>query len=340
MKTAISKKNKKLLDSHSAYELLMKAREEIAKVIIGQEKVVDLFILAVISNGHILIEGAPGLAKTTIVMAISHIFNCEFKRIQFTPDLLPSDIVGINMYDKKTEKFEIQKGPIFCNLLLADEINRASSKVQSALLEAMAEKEVTIGGKSLKLAKPFLVFATENPVESLGTYALPQAQLDRFLFKILIDYPTNIEEEQIIKRTLTQESMYDVALEKVLVPEQIVKIQKMVKNVYMDKRLEVYIVKIIDATRKPKKYGLKLGAFIEWGVGPRGTISLIIASKAMAFFNNRDYVIDQDIKDIAYEVLRHRVLLNYEAQAKNISSENVIMEMLNKIDIFDEGYGL
>jgi MoxR-like ATPase len=310
---------------------LINVQKEISKTIIGQENIILNFILGIIANGHILIEGAPGLAKTTLIKALSTILNCEFKRIQFTPDLLPSDIMGINMYDKE-KGFHIEKGPVFTNLLLADEINRASSKVQSALLESMAEKEVTIGKETLKLPQLFLVFATQNPVESLGTYALPQAQLDRFLFKILMDYPTQDDEMSIIDRTLKIEQI-ESELRKVMDVNTVLKIQQFVKDIYMDDALKRYIIKIIDATRYPEKYNLKIGAFIEWGAGPRGTMGMIMASKANAFLNNRDFVIDQDIKDIAHIVLRHRILLNYEGQAKKITTDHVITEILSIIDI-------
>ena len=325
---------KEKLDIKTALTIVSKAKEEISKVIVGQVDVIESFIIATIVGGHVLIEGAPGLAKTALVRTISTVFDCEFKRVQFTPDLLPSDIIGLNMYNKKTEKFYVEKGPIFTNLLLADEINRASSKVQSALLEAMAEGEVTIGGENFELKKPFFVFATENPVESLGTYALPQAQLDRFIFKIVIGFPDVEEEEVILNRIIAHSNLYKIELLKLLTPDQIVEVQAMIKKIYVDNKLEKYIVNIIDATRHPDVYKLKLGRFIEWGVGPRGTIALIMAAKGRAFLNGRDFVIDQDIRDIAYNVLRHRILLNYEAQAKKIDSLGVIDEILGKIKVF------
>lgn len=312
------------------YELLKDLKSEVAKVIIGQEEIIEYFLMGILANGHILIEGAPGLAKTTLVRTLSTILDCKFTRIQFTPDLLPSDILGINMFDKKTNKFHVERGPIFTNLLLADEINRASSKVQSALLECMAEREVTLGNETIKLDSPFLVFATENPIESLGTFALPQAQLDRFFFKVIIEFPNNVDEQTIIDRTI--QGFEQVDLKKVFSPEDIVEMQKIVKDIYIAEELKEYVVKIIDATRNPKKYNLKLGQFVEWGVGPRGTIAIILAAKARAFLNFRDYVIDQDIHDTIDSVLRHRILLNYEGQAKKIKPEHIIKEILGVIE--------
>jgi len=323
----------KSLTFQESCDLVQEVKSEVMKVIIGQERVIELFIIGVISNGHILIEGAPGLAKTMLVRALSIILDCRFKRVQFTPDLLPSDILGINMFDQQNNSFHVEKGPIFTNLLLADEINRASSKVQSALLEGMAEREVTIGSQNLKLNKPFLVFATENPVESLGTYALPQAQLDRFLLKIEIDYPTSLEEEDIIDLSLSDNFKKESELKRLFTPEAILVTQNYVKEIYLDNTLKKFIVKIIDATRYPKKYNLKLGEYIEWGVGPRGTIGLILAAKANAFFMKRNYVIDSDIFDVAFEVLRHRLLLNYEGQAKKIKPEHIVAEILSVIKI-------
>lgn len=317
-------------DNEKYYKLLNDLKKEISKLIIGQEKIIEYFLIGILGNGHVLIEGAPGLAKTTLVRTIATIVDCKFTRVQFTPDLLPSDILGINMFNKETNQFHIERGPIFTNLLLADEINRASSKVQSALLECMAERQVTIGNQSIILEKPFLVFATENPVESLGTYALPQAQLDRFFLKIIIDYPTDKEEKDILDRTI--EGFKYENLEKILSPQLILEMQEIVRNIFISEDLKNYIVKIINVTRSPKDYELKLANYIEWGVGPRGTIALTIAAKAKAFINNRDYVIDQDIKDVIENVLRHRILLNYEGQAKKIKPEHVLKEILNTIE--------
>ena len=313
-------------------QILNEVKIELSKVIVGQSKIIDAFLRAIIAGGNLLIEGVPGLAKTTIIRSLAEVLSCDFNRIQFTADLLPSDIIGINAYNKETG-FTVQKGPIFTNLLLADEINRASAKVQSALLEAMAEHQVTIGKQTIELDKPFFVFATENPIESLGTYPLPQAQLDRFLYKLFIDYPTPDEEYEITEKNISTKKLNDYKLKQILTPQAIIEIQEFVKKLYIDDRLKKYIVEIIHATRNPELFKLKLGQYIQWGAGPRGTINLLNSARAQALIHNRDYVTDQDIKDVMYDVLRHRILLNYEGQAKNIKSEHVVTEIFSKVKI-------
>lgn len=321
--------NKKELNYY--YMLIIYIKREINKVIVGQEKIIDSILMGLISNGHLLIEGAPGLAKTVIVKTFSQVIGCKTNRVQFTPDLLPSDILGINMYNQELGEFHIEKGPIFTNLLLADEINRASSKVQSALLEAMAEREVTLGKETIKLSKPFLVFATENPIDNSGTYSLPQAQLDRFLFKLIIDYPK--PEEEILIVSKSTESKNNNKINQILTNKDIINIQNLVKNIYVSQSLQKYIVTIVNATRNPKDFNLKLAPYIEWGAGPRGTIAIMLASKAKAFLSGRNYVIDQDIFDILHLVLRHRILLSYEGQAKKITTDHIVSEILNKVNI-------
>ena len=306
-------------------------RFEVAKVVIGQNKVIDSVIRTILSNGNLLIEGVPGLAKTVLINAFSKILGCGFKRVQFTTDLLPSDIIGINSFDAEFKRYKIIEGPVFTNLLLADEINRASPKVQSALLEAMAEKQVTIGTETKELAKPFFVFATQNPLESLGTYPLPQAQLDRFIFKLIIEYPSMSEESQILDIRLGDGQYQSV--KELLNPKSIIELQKKVSNLHVSQSIKEYIINIINATRFPHKYNLEFAEYISVGCGPRATISLATASKAEAFMNNRDYVIPHDVKEIAADVLRHRMEVNYLGQAKGISTDDIIQEILFKIEV-------
>ncbi|MFW5747042.1 MAG: AAA family ATPase [Nanoarchaeota archaeon] len=311
---------------------ILAIRQEVRKVIVGQEKVVDSLIRGILANGHILVEGVPGLAKTVIIRTLAIILGCDFKRIQFTIDLLPSDIIGINSFDPQKSTYKIVKGPIFTNILLADEINRASPKVQSALLEGMAERQVTIGNQTLPLADPFFVFATENPLESLGTYPLPQAQLDRFIFKILIHYPNAEEELEVIDRNFSTTRDAE-ATRQLLDAEQIRQLHKQVSQIHISEELKKYIVQIIEATRTPKKYAVKLGDYIEVGCGPRATIAIVQAAKAEAFMNGREYVTPHDIKEVAYDVLRHRINVNYLGQAKEIHSDKVIQEILLKVPL-------
>ena len=304
---------------------------EIGKVIVGQKQMSERLLVALLSNGHILLEGVPGLAKTLAISTLSQTIDAKFSRLQFTPDLLPADLIGTQIYSPKNEQFSVKKGPIFANFILADEINRAPAKVQSALLEAMQERQVTIGGETFKLEEPFLVMATQNPVEQEGTYPLPEAQVDRFMLKVIIDYPEKEDEKLIVRHNLAQ--TFPTA-NKVLSKDAIIQARNIVKQVYMDEKIEQYIIDIVFATRNPEKYGLeKLKDLISFGASPRASINLAIASKAYAFIKRRGYVIPEDVRALCYDVLRHRISLTYEAEAENISSEDIIKEILNTVEI-------
>ena len=304
---------------------------EIGKVIVGQKEMTERLLVALLSSGHILLEGVPGLAKTLAISTLSQTIDAKFSRLQFTPDLLPADLIGTQIYSPKNEQFSVKKGPIFANFILADEINRAPAKVQSALLEAMQERQVTIGGETFKLEEPFLVMATQNPVEQEGTYPLPEAQVDRFMLKVIIDYPQKEEEKLIIRHNLAQTFP---TVNKVLSKDAIIQARNIVKQVYMDEKIEQYIIDIVFATRNPEKYGLeKLKDLISFGASPRASINLAIASKAYAFIKRRGYVIPEDVRALCYDVLRHRINLTYEAEAENISSEDIIKDILNTVEI-------
>jgi MoxR-like ATPase len=304
---------------------------EMEKVIIGQNHMVERLLIGLLSKGHILLEGVPGLAKTLAINTLSSSINAGFSRIQFTPDLLPADLIGTMIYNQKAATFEVRKGPIFSNFILADEINRAPAKVQSSLLEAMQEKQVTIGENTFKLEEPFLVMATQNPVEQEGTYPLPEAQIDRFMLKVVITYPNKEEEKKIIRQNLVSEFP---AAKAVLKPEDIIKAREAVRMVYMDEKIENYIVDIVFATRNPEKYGLdRMKDLISFGGSPRASIALAKAAKAYAFIKRRGYVIPEDVRAICNDVLRHRIGLTYEAEAENISSEEIIAEILNKVEV-------
>jgi MoxR-like ATPase len=304
---------------------------EMEKVIIGQNHMVERLLIGLLSKGHILLEGVPGLAKTLAINTLSSTINAGFSRIQFTPDLLPADLIGTMIYNQKAATFEVRKGPIFSNFILADEINRAPAKVQSSLLEAMQEKQVTIGENTFKLEEPFLVMATQNPVEQEGTYPLPEAQIDRFMLKVVITYPNKEEEKKIIRQNLMSEFPTAKA---VLKPEDIIKAREAVRMVYMDEKIENYIVDIVFATRNPEKYGLdRMKDLISFGGSPRASIALAKAAKAYAFIKRRGYVIPEDVRAICNDVLRHRIGLTYEAEAENISSEEIIAEILNKVEV-------
>ena len=304
---------------------------EISKVIVGQKKMVDRLLVALLSNGHILLEGVPGLAKTLAISTLAKSIDANFSRLQFTPDLLPADILGTQIYSPKKESFSIKKGPIFSNFILADEINRAPAKVQSALLEAMQERQITIGEKSFKLEEPFLVMATQNPVEQEGTYPLPEAQIDRFMIKVVIDYPKKEEEKLIMRNNLSKEFP---KAKTVLKTDSIISAREVVKEVYMDEKIEQYILDIIFSTRYPSKYGLtKIKDYISFGGSPRASINLAKASKAFAFIKRRGYVIPEDVRAMCYDVLRHRIGLTYEAEAENISTTDIITEILNTVEI-------
>ncbi len=307
-------------------------KKEIYKSVIGQEKVVNALLRGIIANGHVLLEGVPGIAKTLLVRTLSAITQCSFSRIQFTPDLLPTDIVGITAFERD-KGFYVVKGPIFANFVLADEINRAPPKVQSALLECMQERQATIGKEVFELESPFFVLATQNPIESLGTYPLPEAQLDRFLYKIHITYPTIEEEEYILTNNISTRKFEQIKLESVFEQQKIFNMQQDVHNIYVDKKIEKYIVKIIDATRNPDKYKFKLGKYIEWGSSPRGTIGLYISAKAAALLKGKLFVTPQEVKEVANDVLRHRIVVNYEGQAEGIKSDDIIDEILARIPV-------
>jgi MoxR-like ATPase len=305
---------------------------EMDKVIIGQKSMVERLLIGLLSNGHILLEGVPGLAKTLAINTLAKCVDAKFSRIQFTPDLLPADVVGTQIYNQKQEQFSIRKGPVFANFVLADEINRAPAKVQSALLEAMQEKQVTIGEQTFPLPNPFLVLATQNPVEQEGTYPLPEAQVDRFMLKIVIGYPTKEEERRIIVSNIQPQGM--PVPNTVLKPDDIIKARAVVRDVYMDEKIERYIVDLVFASRYPKEYKLqKFEGLISFGGSPRASINLALAAKAYAFIKRRGYVIPEDVRAVCLDVMRHRVGLTYEAEAENITSEHIITEILNTVEV-------
>jgi MoxR-like ATPase len=305
---------------------------EIGKVIIGQKHMVESLLIGLLSNGHILLEGVPGLAKTLAISTLSKVIDVDFKRIQFTPDLLPADLLGTMIYNQKKEEFISKKGPLFSNFILADEINRAPAKVQSALLEAMQERQITIGDTTYKLPEPFLVMATQNPIEQEGTYPLPEAQIDRFMLKVVLPYPNREEEKLIVKANVSIEGF--PTPKKVVDPKQIIKAREIVKMIYMDEKIEKYIVDIVYATREPEHYQLdEIKHFISFGGSPRASISLASAAKAYAFLKKRGYVIPEDVRAVSFDVLRHRIGLSYEAEAENISTENVITTILNRVEV-------
>lgn len=305
---------------------------EVAKVVVGQEYMVERLLIGLFTNGHILLEGVPGLAKTLTINTLAKVLQLDFQRIQFTPDLLPSDLVGTMIFNQKTGNFEVKKGPIFSNLILADEVNRSPAKVQSALLEAMQEKQVTIGETSFKLDKPFLVLATQNPVEQEGTYPLPEAQVDRFMMKVYIDYPSKEDELKVMRRM--SDMSFSAVANHVLLKEDIFAIKDDINIVTMSESLERYIIELVFATRKPAEYGLKNeGHFIQYGASPRASINMNLAAKAVAYLNERDYVLPEDIKEVAPDILNHRIILNYEAEAEGITTQSLIKTILNKVAI-------
>jgi len=305
---------------------------EVGRVVVGQRNMVERVLMGMLTGGHILLEGVPGLAKTLTVKTLAATVQAAFHRIQFTPDLLPADIIGTMIYNAKTGDFSVKRGPIFANLILADEINRAPAKVQSALLEAMQERQVTIGDQTYPLPKPFICMATQNPIEQEGTYQLPEAQVDRFMLKVKVGYPTREEERAIMD--LQTEQPEDVAVEAVTAPEQILAARDTVRRVYIDEKLKQYIVNIVFATREPKTYGLaRLADFIAFGASPRASIYLNMAARANAFMNGRGYVIPEDIKSVGMDVLRHRVILTYEAEAEDLTSEHIIQQVFDAVDV-------
>lgn len=320
--------NERIQQESSFIDLLM---QEMNKVIVGQKHLTERLLIGLLSNGHILLEGVPGLAKTLSINTLANAIDAKFRRIQFTPDLLPADLLGTMIYSQKNEEFIVKKGPIFSNFILADEINRAPAKVQSALLEAMQEKQVTIGQETYKLEEPFLVMATQNPIEQEGTYPLPEAQVDRFMLKVVITYPAKEEERSIIRQNLAH---IFPTVNKVLKPADILNAREVVKDVYMDEKIERYIIDIVFATRNPEDY--KLGKFrnmISYGASPRASISLAQAAKAYAFIKRRGFVIPEDVRAVCHDVLRHRIGLSYEAEAENIRTEDIINEILNTVEV-------
>ncbi len=301
------------------------------QVIVGQKHLVDSLMIGLLSNGHILLEGVPGLAKTLAIKTLASLIDAKYSRIQFTPDLLPADVMGTMIYSQAKEQFQIKKGPIFANFVLADEINRAPAKVQSALLEAMQERQVTIGEQTFKLDDPFLVMATQNPIEQEGTYPLPEAQVDRFMLKVIIGYPKKEEEKLIIRQNISGRK---IDIKPVLQPSEIIEAREIVQKVYIDEKIERYIVDIVFATRFPQDYGLgELKEMISFGASPRASISLALAARAYAFLKQRGYVIPEDVRAVCHDVLRHRIGLSYEAEANNMTAEEIISEILNKVEV-------
>ena len=301
------------------------------QVIVGQKHLVESLLIGLLSDGHILLEGLPGLAKTLAIKTLSELIDADFSRIQFTPDLLPADVVGTMVYSQKSEDFKIKQGPVFANFVLADEINRAPAKVQSALLEAMQERQVTIGKETFKLPEPFLVMATQNPIEQEGTYPLPEAQVDRFMLKVIIGYPEISEEKRIIRQNITGEK---IEVKPLLKPADSVEARKVVREVYIDEKIEQYIADIVFATRFPEKYGMKeMKDYISFGASPRASINLALAARAYAFIKRRGYVIPEDVRAIAHDVLRHRIGLSYEAEANNLTTDEIVSRILNSVEV-------
>ena len=309
-----------------------KLREEVSHVIVGQSHMLDRLLIGLLSNGHVLLEGVPGLAKTLTIKSLSQAIHAHFSRIQFTPDLLPADVIGTLIYNQQKNEFVVRKGPIFANFILADEINRAPAKVQSALLEAMQERQVTIGDSTYKLEQPFLVLATQNPLEQEGTYVLPEAQVDRFIMKVVVGYP-KMHEEQLILRQNTQ-NLSSPTIRPVVSVQEVLNAKELTRQIYMDEKIEQYILDIVFATRVPEKYQLeKLRPLISYGASPRGSINLALAAKAQAFLNKRGFVIPEDVRSICNDVLRHRIGLTYEAEAENVKVEEIIEEILKQVNV-------
>ncbi|HUN03539.1 MAG TPA: MoxR family ATPase [Niabella sp.] len=316
----------------TASEFIDKLRQEVSHLIIGQSHMLDRLLIGLLSNGHVLLEGVPGLAKTLTIKSLATAIRANFNRIQFTPDLLPADVIGTLIYNQQQNEFVVRKGPVFANFILADEINRAPAKVQSALLEAMQEKQVTIGDQTYKLEEPFLVLATQNPLEQEGTYPLPEAQTDRFIMKVIVNYP-DIEEERLILRS-NVEAMALPAINPVVSLQEVIEAKNLVRQIYLDEKVEKYILDIVFASRYPERFGLDtLKPLISYGASPRGSINLAIAGKANAFLNKRGFVTPEDIRNIAYDVLRHRIGLTYEAEAEEVDTEKIIEEILKKVNV-------
>jgi MoxR-like ATPase len=314
------------------YNKIQNVFEEVGKIVVGQDYMVRRLMMGLFTQGHILLEGVPGLAKTLTINTLANVLKLDFKRIQFTPDLLPSDVIGTMIYNQKKTTFEVKKGPIFSNIILADEINRSPAKVQSALLESMQEKQVTIGNNTYKLDQPFLVLATQNPIDQEGTYPLPEAQRDRFMMKLNVNYPSKQEELKIMRRM--SDLNFNNKVKTILTKKDITSTQNEINNISLSESIEKYLIEIVFATRNPKSIGLEDAAnYISFGASPRASINLVLASKANAFFQNRDYVTPEDVKEIAYDVLNHRIILNYEAEAEGVNTREIVMSILNKIEI-------
>ena len=328
IETNIRELNEKIQQESAFIDLI---NLEMSKVIIGQKHMVERLMIGLLSNGHILLEGVPGLAKTLAITSLANVIEAKFSRIQFTPDLLPADLLGTLIYSQKKEEFHVRKGPIFANFILADEINRSPAKVQSALLEAMQERQVTIGNETFPLEEPFLVLATQNPIEQEGTYPLPEAQVDRFMLKVVISYPEKEEEKLILRQnTLSQKATTNTVIH----PKDILRAREVTREVYLDEKIENYIIDIVFATRYPSEYKLKnFENLINYGASPRASINLALAAKAFAFIKRRGYVIPEDIRAVAHDVMRHRIGLTYEAEAENITSEDIINEVLNTVEV-------
>ena len=309
---------------------IRKLKEEIEKIIVGQHYLIERLLIGILADGHILVEGVPGLAKTTAVKTLAKAVDTSFQRIQFTPDLLPADLMGTQIYLPKTGDFTVKKGPIFSNIILADEINRAPAKVQSALLEAMQEKQITIGEETFKLEEPFLVMATQNPIEQEGTYPLPEAQIDRFMLKLHVTYPTKNEEKEIMQRIAHRTP---IEISPVTTPNEIMESREVADQIYIDDKLQDYIVDVVFATREPKAYGIDIEGMIAYGASPRASIYLNKAAKAYAFLQGRGYVTPQDVKSIGLDVLRHRVLLTYEAEAEELTSDDIVMKIFDNVEV-------
>lgn len=320
--------NEKIARESAFIDLL---RMEMNKVIVGQEKLSERLIIALLANGHILLEGVPGLAKTLAINTLATAIDVDFSRIQFTPDLLPADLIGTMVYSQRNEEFTLRKGPIFSNFILADEVNRAPAKVQSALLEVMQERQVTIGDTSYRMEEPFLVLATQNPVEQEGTYPLPEAQVDRFMLKVIIDYPKKEEEKRIIRQNIGKQRPFASPVVK---PQDIINARNLVTEIYLDEKIENYIVDLVFATRDPESAGLgSVRNYISFGASPRASISLAVAARAYAFIHHRGYVIPEDVREVCHDVLRHRIGLSYEAEADNVTTQQIITEILNKVEV-------
>lgn len=321
-----------MADHKVLHDKIHEVISEVGKVVVGQDYMVNRLLIGLFTNGHVLLEGVPGLAKTLTVNTLSNVLDLDFQRIQFTPDLLPSDLVGTMIYNQREGNFEVKKGPVFSNLVLADEVNRSPAKVQAALLEAMQEKQVTIGETTFKLDRPFLVLATQNPVEQEGTYPLPEAQVDRFMLKVYISYPQKEDELEVMRRMSNQS--FNDSVRSILTKDDIFEIRDAINDVKVSESLEQYIIDLVFSTRFPKDYGLTEEAqYIQFGVSPRASINLHRAAKAVAFFEGRDYVLPEDIKEIAYDVFNHRIILNYEAEADEVSTKEIIDAILNKVKI-------